>query len=238
MGPPLHCSSASSSPVEQLPYPPPSIAANQCQGGLLGNCAAQPAQDSDSEDEDEFGPDSFLVQTGSGNLYAPATATADVSAHAGGSNQSERIPLQLREEAEKPGELLQCCPGSLALKGAEVKVQRSGRPGAASEGHSRGLRRDLLGCGCFLPRPRGSGRLLLICKARLVFPCGSTAGLSPQTPELRLKERAQLFAQSSELLDSGGRTQNWESPSYQLWPNWAKVNAAPPRTLNDKHAKG
>ncbi|XP_053279091.1 teneurin-4 [Pleuronectes platessa] len=76
-GPPLHCSSASSSPVEQLPYPPPSIAANQCQGGLLGNCAAQPAQDSDSEDEDEFGPDSFLVQTGSGNLYAPATATAD-----------------------------------------------------------------------------------------------------------------------------------------------------------------
>ena len=73
-GPP-HCSSASSSPVEQLPYPPPSIAANQSQGGLLGNCAAQPAQDSDSEDE--FGPNSFLVKTGSGNLYAPATATAD-----------------------------------------------------------------------------------------------------------------------------------------------------------------
>ncbi|XP_026048324.1 teneurin-4 isoform X4 [Astatotilapia calliptera] len=74
-GPPLHCSSASSSPVEQLHYPPPSIAANESQGGLLGNCAAQPAQDSDSEDE--FGPNSFLVKTGSGNLYAPATATAD-----------------------------------------------------------------------------------------------------------------------------------------------------------------
>lgn len=73
-GPPLHCSSASSSPVEQLPYPPPSIAANESQGGLLGNCAAQPAQDSDSEDE--FGPNSFLVKTGSGNLYAPATAAA------------------------------------------------------------------------------------------------------------------------------------------------------------------
>ncbi|KAG7217654.1 hypothetical protein INR49_021343 [Caranx melampygus] len=74
-GPPLHCSSASSSPVEQLPYPPPSIAANESQGGLLGNCAAQPAQDSDSEDE--FGPNSFLVKIGSGNLCAPATATAD-----------------------------------------------------------------------------------------------------------------------------------------------------------------
>lgn len=74
-GPPLHCSSASSSPVEQLLYPPPSIAANENQGGLLGNSAAQPAQDSDSEDE--FGPNSFLVKTGSGNLYAPATATAD-----------------------------------------------------------------------------------------------------------------------------------------------------------------
>lgn len=74
-GPPLHCSSASSSPVEQLPFPPPSIAANESKGGLLGNSAAQPAQDSDSEDE--FGPNSFLVKTGSGNLYAPATATAD-----------------------------------------------------------------------------------------------------------------------------------------------------------------
>lgn len=42
---------------------------------MLGNSAAQPAQDSDSEDE--FGPNSFLVKTGSGNLYAPATAAAD-----------------------------------------------------------------------------------------------------------------------------------------------------------------
>uniref|UniRef100_H3C0A9 Teneurin-4 n=1 Tax=Tetraodon nigroviridis TaxID=99883 RepID=H3C0A9_TETNG len=77
-GPPLHCSSASSSPVEQLPYPPPSIAANESQGGLLGNSAAQPAQDSDSEDE--FGPNSFLVKTGSGNLYTPATAAAEEGA--------------------------------------------------------------------------------------------------------------------------------------------------------------
>ncbi|KAK1900265.1 Teneurin-4 [Dissostichus eleginoides] len=77
--PPLHCSSASSSPVEQLPYPPPSIAANESQRGLLGNCAAQPAQDSDSEDE--FGPNSFLVKTGSGNLYAPATADDNILIH-------------------------------------------------------------------------------------------------------------------------------------------------------------
>ncbi|XP_023817817.1 teneurin-4 isoform X1 [Oryzias latipes] len=73
-GPPLHCSSSSSSPVEQLPCPPPCIAANESQGRLLGNSAAQPAQDSDSEDE--FGPDSFLVKTGSGTLCAPATADA------------------------------------------------------------------------------------------------------------------------------------------------------------------
>lgn len=73
-GPPLHCSSSSSSPVEQLPCPPPSIAANDSQGRLLGNSAAQPAQDSDSEDE--FGPDSFLVKTGSGTLCDPATADA------------------------------------------------------------------------------------------------------------------------------------------------------------------
>uniref|UniRef100_A0A8C5EJK0 Teneurin-4 n=1 Tax=Gouania willdenowi TaxID=441366 RepID=A0A8C5EJK0_GOUWI len=77
-GPPLHCSS-SSSPVEQLPYPvpPPCIAANERQRGLLGNCAAQPAQDSDSEDE--FGPNSFLVRTGSGNLCDPASAAANHS---------------------------------------------------------------------------------------------------------------------------------------------------------------
>lgn len=70
-GPPLHCSP---SPVEQLPCPPHSTAANERQGWLLGNSAAQPAQDSDSEDE--FGPDSFLVKTGSGTLCAPVTAAA------------------------------------------------------------------------------------------------------------------------------------------------------------------
>lgn len=74
-GPPLHCSSASSSPVES-PFPPPSKAASESQGRLLGNSVAQPAQDSESEDE--FGPNSFLVKTGSGTLYAPAAAaTAD-----------------------------------------------------------------------------------------------------------------------------------------------------------------
>lgn len=74
-GPPLHCSSASSStPVEQLPFPPPTLAANESQGQLLGNCAPQQARDSDSEDE--FAPGSFLVKNGSGNLYAPATGTA------------------------------------------------------------------------------------------------------------------------------------------------------------------
>lgn len=71
-GPPLHCSSASSSPVDS-PYPPPSHAANQIQGRLLGNSGAQAGRDSESEDE--FGPNSFLVKTGSGNAGAPATAT-------------------------------------------------------------------------------------------------------------------------------------------------------------------
>ena len=36
---------------------------------------AQPAQDSESEDE--FGPNSFLVKTGSGTLYAPAAADGE-----------------------------------------------------------------------------------------------------------------------------------------------------------------
>ncbi|XP_077578270.1 teneurin-4 isoform X3 [Stigmatopora nigra] len=71
-GPPPLCSSASSSPVERLPYPPPRVLANHNQGVLLGNNAAQPARDSESEDE--FGPGSFLVKAGSGSLYA---ATAD-----------------------------------------------------------------------------------------------------------------------------------------------------------------
>lgn len=71
-GRPLHCSSASSSPVDS-PYPPPSHAANQSQGRLLGNSGAQAGRDSESEDE--FGPNSFLVKTGSGNVCAPVTAT-------------------------------------------------------------------------------------------------------------------------------------------------------------------
>ncbi|XP_058886957.1 teneurin-4 isoform X1 [Acipenser ruthenus] len=72
-GPPLHYSSASSTPVEQSPSPPPSLEANESQRRLLGNCVAQPTQDSDSEEE--FAPNSFLVRTGSGNLYAPTTTT-------------------------------------------------------------------------------------------------------------------------------------------------------------------
>ncbi|XP_035288814.1 teneurin-4 isoform X4 [Anguilla anguilla] len=77
-GPPLHCSSASSSPVEQGLSPPPSFEANESRGGLLGNCVTQPAQDSDSEEE--FAPNSFLVKAGSGILYSPAPVAADDSA--------------------------------------------------------------------------------------------------------------------------------------------------------------
>ncbi|KAJ8342795.1 hypothetical protein SKAU_G00327230 [Synaphobranchus kaupii] len=79
-GPPLHCSSASSSPVEQGPSPPPSFEANENQRGLLGNCVTQPAQDSDSDSEEEFAPNSFLVKPGSGTLYSPAPVAADGSA--------------------------------------------------------------------------------------------------------------------------------------------------------------
>uniref|UniRef100_A0AAY4CW13 Teneurin-4 n=1 Tax=Denticeps clupeoides TaxID=299321 RepID=A0AAY4CW13_9TELE len=49
-------------------YPPPSLSANGSPGRLLGNCVAEPARDSGSEDE--FGPGSFLVK-------APAAALAD-----------------------------------------------------------------------------------------------------------------------------------------------------------------
>ena len=74
-GPPLHCSSASSSSVEQGPSPPPSFEANESQGELLGNCVTQPAQESESEEE--FAPNSFLVKAGSGTLYSPAPVAAD-----------------------------------------------------------------------------------------------------------------------------------------------------------------
>lgn len=69
-GPPLRCSSASSTPPEQSPSPPPSPPANDGAGRLLGNGAAQPPADSDSEEE--FVPNSFLVQSGSGNLCVAA----------------------------------------------------------------------------------------------------------------------------------------------------------------------
>uniref|UniRef100_K7F756 Teneurin transmembrane protein 4 n=1 Tax=Pelodiscus sinensis TaxID=13735 RepID=K7F756_PELSI len=69
-GPPLHCSSASSTPIEQSPSPPPSPPANESQRRLLGNGVAQPTQDSDSEEE--FAPNSFLAKSGSGNLCVPA----------------------------------------------------------------------------------------------------------------------------------------------------------------------
>ncbi|XP_053161888.1 teneurin-4 isoform X1 [Hemicordylus capensis] len=69
-GPPLHCSSASSTPIEQSPSPPPSPPANESQRRLLGNGVAQPTQDSDSEEE--FVPNSFLVKSGSGNLSLPS----------------------------------------------------------------------------------------------------------------------------------------------------------------------
>ncbi|XP_043927251.1 teneurin-4 isoform X3 [Protopterus annectens] len=69
-GPPLHCSSASSTPVEQSPSPPPSPEANESQRRLLGNGVAQPTRDSDSEEE--IAPNAFLVKTSSGSLYVPA----------------------------------------------------------------------------------------------------------------------------------------------------------------------
>lgn len=74
-GPPLRCSSASSTPPEQSPSPPPSPPANDGAGRLLGNGAAQPPADSDSEEE--FVPNSFLVQSGSGNLCVAANGECD-----------------------------------------------------------------------------------------------------------------------------------------------------------------
>lgn len=69
-GAPLHCSSASSTPIEQSPSPPPSPPANESQRRLLGNGVAQPTQDSDSEEE--FVPNSFLVKSGSASLGVAA----------------------------------------------------------------------------------------------------------------------------------------------------------------------
>ncbi|KAM7330495.1 hypothetical protein ACRRTK_009684 [Alexandromys fortis] len=67
---PLHCSSASSTPIEQSPSPPPSPPANESQRRLLGNGVAQPTLDSDSEEE--FVPNSFLVKSGSASLGVAA----------------------------------------------------------------------------------------------------------------------------------------------------------------------
>uniref|UniRef100_A0A4W3JFD7 Teneurin transmembrane protein 4 n=1 Tax=Callorhinchus milii TaxID=7868 RepID=A0A4W3JFD7_CALMI len=69
-GPPLPCSSASSTPVEHYPSPPPASEVNENQRRLLGNNVTQPNRDSDSDEE--FAPNSFLVKTGSGNLYVPS----------------------------------------------------------------------------------------------------------------------------------------------------------------------
>ncbi|XP_073425277.1 teneurin-4-like isoform X3 [Dendrobates tinctorius] len=64
-GPPLHCSSASSTPIEQSPSPPPTPGANGCQRRLIG----QPAQHSESGD---FAHNSLLVESGSANLGVSA----------------------------------------------------------------------------------------------------------------------------------------------------------------------
>lgn len=66
----MHCSSASSTPIEQSPSPPPSPPANESQRRLLGNGVAQPTPDSDSEEE--FVPNSFLVKSGSASLGVAA----------------------------------------------------------------------------------------------------------------------------------------------------------------------
>ncbi|XP_070607619.1 teneurin-4 [Erythrolamprus reginae] len=77
-GPPLHCSSASSTPVEPSPSPPPpSPPANESQRRLLGHGVAQPTQESDSEEE--FVPNSFLVKSGSGNLSLPSNDHPNLS---------------------------------------------------------------------------------------------------------------------------------------------------------------
>ncbi|XP_059502567.1 teneurin-4 isoform X6 [Stegostoma tigrinum] len=70
-GPPLPCSSASSTPVEQYLSHPPPPEVNENQRGFLSNNMTQPNQDSDSDEE--FVPNSFLVKTGSGNLYVPTS---------------------------------------------------------------------------------------------------------------------------------------------------------------------
>ncbi|KAF6106630.1 teneurin transmembrane protein 4 [Phyllostomus discolor] len=75
-GAPLHCSSASSTPIEQSPSPPPSPPANESQRRLLGNGVAQPTPDSDSEEE--FVPNSFLVKSGSASLGVAANAPSPV----------------------------------------------------------------------------------------------------------------------------------------------------------------
>ncbi|XP_040584324.1 teneurin-4 isoform X6 [Mesocricetus auratus] len=69
-GAPLHCSSASSTPIEQSPSPPPTPPANESQRRLLGNGVAPPTPDSDSEEE--FVPNSFLVKSGSASLGVAA----------------------------------------------------------------------------------------------------------------------------------------------------------------------
>lgn len=69
-GPPLPCSSASSTPRSQSPSPLPSPPANEGPGRSLGDGATRAAAGSDSEEE--FVPQSFLVQSGSGNLCVAA----------------------------------------------------------------------------------------------------------------------------------------------------------------------
>uniref|UniRef100_A0A4W3JYH6 Teneurin transmembrane protein 4 n=1 Tax=Callorhinchus milii TaxID=7868 RepID=A0A4W3JYH6_CALMI len=76
-GPPLPCSSASSTPVEHYPSPPPASEVNENQRRLLGNNVTQPNRDSDSDEE--FAPNSFLVKTGSGNLYVPSNGESNRS---------------------------------------------------------------------------------------------------------------------------------------------------------------
>ncbi|XP_027387895.1 teneurin-4 isoform X5 [Bos indicus x Bos taurus] len=82
-GAPLHCSSASSTPIEQSPSPPPSPPANESQRRLLGNGVAQPTPDSDSEEE--FVPNSFLVKSGSASLGVAAND------HPGGLQNHSRL---------------------------------------------------------------------------------------------------------------------------------------------------
>lgn len=77
-GPPLPCSTASSTPVEQYNSPPPPSEVHENQRMLLSSKMTHANPDSDSDEE--FVPNSFLVKTDSGSLYVPTNGELNVFA--------------------------------------------------------------------------------------------------------------------------------------------------------------